>query len=95
MSIDSYVVKKIAHLARIGISDEEAGNYEEELNNILSWVEQLDEANTDNIEPLRSVIQTELPKREDEVTDGSMRESILKNAPVSKYGCFVVPKVVE
>lgn len=95
MSIDSSVVKKIANLARIRITEEEAVSYEKELNSILNWVEQLNEVDTDNVEPLRSVIQNPLPLREDKVTDGGMQEAVLKNAPVSKYGCFVVPKVVE
>ncbi|AIF80826.1 aspartyl-tRNA amidotransferase subunit C [endosymbiont of Acanthamoeba sp. UWC8] len=95
MSIDSSVVKKIAHLARIRITDEEASGYEKELNSILNWVEQLNEAETEGVEPLRSVINAELPRRKDEVTDGGIQEAVLKNSPTSKYGCFVVPKVVE
>lgn len=95
MSIDSSVVKKIAHLARIRITDEEADGYEKELNSILNWVEQLNEVNTEGVEPLRSVISAELPRRADEVTEGDLHEAVLKNAPISKYGCFVVPKVVE
>ncbi|MBA8666625.1 Asp-tRNA(Asn)/Glu-tRNA(Gln) amidotransferase subunit GatC [Holosporaceae bacterium 'Namur'] len=95
MSIDSSVVKKIAHLARIRITDEEASGYEKELNSILNWVEQLNEAETEGVEPLRSVINAELPRRKDEVTEGGIQEAVLKNSPISKYGCFIVPKVVE
>jgi aspartyl-tRNA(Asn)/glutamyl-tRNA(Gln) amidotransferase subunit C len=95
MSIDSSIVRKIARLARIKVTDDEVASYEKELNSILNWMEQLQGVSTEGIEPLQSVIPADLPKRKDEVTDGGIQESILKSAPLSKYGCFTVPKVVE
>ena len=66
-----------------------------ELNNILNWVEQLDEVNTDGVEPLTAVIPNKLRLREDKVTDGNCRDDILANAPVAEHGFFAVPKVIE
>ncbi len=95
MSIDKQTTRKIARLARIRISDEEAERYVEELNNILRWVEQLQAVDTEDVQQMTSVAQMQLPMRKDEVADGGYPELVLKNAPASEYGCFVVPKVVE
>ena len=88
-------VAKVASLARIKMSEEELKQYAEKLSGIIGFVEQLDEVNTDNVEPLASVVDISLSLRQDEVTDGDMAEKILANAPETLEGFFVVPKVVE
>lgn len=95
MSITTQDVTKIARLARIEVTDAEKEPLAKEINSILAWIEQLNEVNTDNVEPLASVSDTALPWREDKVTDGHKRDAVLANAPMSDYGCFVVPKVIE
>jgi len=95
MSLDKNAVAKIARLARIAVTDAEKEHYAREISGILQWVEQLNEVNTDNAPPLASVSNTPLPWRKDVVTDGSQQEAVLKNAPASEHGCFVVPKVIE
>jgi len=95
MSLSLLDVKRIAQLARIEVTDAEKEPLANEINGILSWIAQLNEVNTDNVEPLASVSDTALPWREDKVTDGHKRDDILANAPMSDYGCFVVPKVIE
>jgi aspartyl-tRNA(Asn)/glutamyl-tRNA(Gln) amidotransferase subunit C len=87
--------KRIAKLARIAVTDEEAEKIGPDLSNILGWIEQLAELNTDNVEPLANVANIDLFKRKDEVTDGGIQKDVLANAPESMEGFFVVPKVVE
>ena len=77
------------------MSDEELERLVPELNNILGWVEQLGEVNTDGIEPLATVIDQKLRLREDVVNDGNIREAVLANAPHAQHGFFAVPKVIE
>jgi aspartyl-tRNA(Asn)/glutamyl-tRNA(Gln) amidotransferase subunit C len=95
MSVDLATVRKIAGLARIATSDAEAEALVPELNNILGWIEQLGEVNTDGIEPLAAVIPNHLRLREDKVTDGGIRDAVLANAPQAEHGFFAVPKVIE
>lgn len=95
MSVDIATVRKIASLARIGISDAEAEALVPELNNILGFVEQLGEVNTDGIEPMAAVIANHLRLREDIVNDGDVRDKVLANAPQAEHGFFAVPKVIE
>ncbi|MEM9287102.1 MAG: Asp-tRNA(Asn)/Glu-tRNA(Gln) amidotransferase subunit GatC [Pseudomonadota bacterium] len=95
MSIDAATVKRIAHLARIKLEDNEVPALEAELNTILDWVEQLSTVDTDGVEPLTSVEAMALRQREDGVTDGNYAERILANAPDAQFGFFAVPKVVE
>ena len=95
MSVTNEQVRHIARLARIAMSDEEIERLAPELNNILGWVEQLAEVNTDGIEPLTAVIDQRLRLREDVVTDGDCREDVLANAPDAQHGFFAVPKVIE
>ncbi len=95
MSVDLATVRKIAGLARIATSDAEAEALVPELNNILGWIEQLGEVDTDGIEPLAAVIPNHLRLREDVVTDGGIRDAVLKNAPQAEHGFFAVPKVIE
>jgi len=95
MSVTPDQVRHIANLARIAMSEEELGRLVPELNNILGWVEQLGEVDTDGVEPLTAVIENRLRLRDDEVTDGNCREEILANAPDAQHGFFAVPKVIE
>jgi aspartyl-tRNA(Asn)/glutamyl-tRNA(Gln) amidotransferase subunit C len=95
MSVTNEQVRHIARLARIAMSDEEIERLAPELNNILGWVEQLGEVNTDGVEPLTAVIDQKLRLREDVVTDGDIREDLLANAPDAQHGFFAVPKVIE
>lgn len=95
MSITKKDVEKVCRLARIAATDAEQEVLTGQLNGILKLAAQLDEVNTDGVEPLTSVIDMELPMRDDVVTDGAIPEKILANAPEQTAGFFVVPKVVE
>jgi aspartyl-tRNA(Asn)/glutamyl-tRNA(Gln) amidotransferase subunit C len=95
MSVTNEQVRHIANLARIAMSDEEIERLAPELNNILGWIEQLGEVNTDGVEPLATVIDQKLRLRDDVVTDGDIREDVLANAPDAQHGFFAVPKVIE
>ena len=95
MSVSPEQVRHIAKLARIAMSDEELDRLVPELNNILGWVEQLGEVDTDGIEPLTAVIDQKLRLRDDVVTDGNIRDEVLANAPDAQHGFFAVPKVIE
>ena len=95
MSVDKTTVAKIARLARIHVDETRQEAIADELNGILEWIAELDEVNTDNVEPLASVTGHSLPMREDIVTDGGYVDDVLVNAPESASGFFVVPKVVE
>jgi len=88
-------VLKVARLARIETSEEQAEVLKTPLNNILGWIEQLSEVDTDDVEPMASPTVTEAPLRKDEVNDGDCREKVLANAPEEAQGFFSVPKVVE
>jgi aspartyl-tRNA(Asn)/glutamyl-tRNA(Gln) amidotransferase subunit C len=95
MSVSPEQVRHIAKLARIAMSDEELDRLLPELNNILGWVEQLGEVDTDGVEPLTAVIDQKLRLRDDVVTEGNIRDKILANAPEAQHGFFAVPKVIE
>ncbi|HYW61280.1 MAG TPA: Asp-tRNA(Asn)/Glu-tRNA(Gln) amidotransferase subunit GatC [Xanthobacteraceae bacterium] len=95
MSVDAATVRRIAHLARIAVAEDEVEHLRGELNAILAFVEQLSEVDVEGVEPMTSVIPMEVKKRLDEVTDGGIPDDILKNAPATEDGFFVVPKVVE
>ncbi|MCT6859962.1 Asp-tRNA(Asn)/Glu-tRNA(Gln) amidotransferase subunit GatC [Bartonella apis] len=95
MSVDIKTVKRVARLSRIAVKDDEAERMANELNAILGFVEQLDEVNVDNVEPLTSVIPMTLRTREDVVTDGNKAADIVANAPLSEDNFFLVPKVIE
>ena len=95
MSVTNEQVRHIAKLARIAMSDEEIERLAPELNNILDWVEQLAEVNTEGVEPLTAVIDLKLRLRDDVVNDGNIRDAILANAPEAQHGFFAVPKVIE
>jgi aspartyl-tRNA(Asn)/glutamyl-tRNA(Gln) amidotransferase subunit C len=95
MALDKATVAHIAALARIRISETELDPLADELSDILTWMEQLNEVDTSGVAPMASVAAAELPMREDKLTDGGCREEILANAPRTVRGFFVVPKVVE
>ena len=95
MSVSPEQVRHIAKLARLAMSDEDLDRLLPELNNILGWVEQLGEVNTDGVEPLTAVIDQKLRLRDDVVTEGNIRDEILANAPDAQHGFFAVPKVIE
>ena len=95
MSVDTKQVRHIAKLARIAMSDSEVEAMVPELNNILGWVEQLAEVDTQGVEPLTAVIDQTLRLRADSVSDGDCREAVLANAPAAEHGFFAVPKVIE
>jgi len=95
MQVDEATVRRIARLARIKVTDEEAKALEKELSGILDWVKQLDEVDTRDVEPMTRVVAMTLKKRPDVVTDGGIADDVVANAPAREDHFFVVPKVVE
>ena len=95
MSVDIDIVKRVAKLALIAVTEEEAGRMTGELNAILGFVEQLNEVDVSGVEPMTSVIPIEMKKRQDAVTDGGKADDIVANAPATEDNFFLVPKVVE
>lgn len=95
MAIDNETVKRVAFLSRLKVDDDKLEAAKAEFNKILDWIEELNEVNTDNVEPLISVNDTVLRLRDDEVTAGNCVDDILANAPQQEYDYFAVPKVVE
>ncbi len=95
MAVDEKTVRRIAHLARIAVTDEDVPHLQGEINAILSFVAQLDEVNVEGVEPMTSVTPMAMKKRADIVTDGGIADQIVANAPMSEDGFFMVPKVVE
>jgi aspartyl-tRNA(Asn)/glutamyl-tRNA(Gln) amidotransferase subunit C len=95
MAIDAATVRKVAKLARIAEPEEKLEPLAKELNGILAWIEQLNEVDTDGVEPMASAVAVRLPLRDDVVTEGGDVEKVLSNAPKRTGNFFVVPKVVE
>jgi aspartyl-tRNA(Asn)/glutamyl-tRNA(Gln) amidotransferase subunit C len=95
MAVDAATVRRIAHLARIAVADEEIEHLQAELNAILAFVDQLAEVNVEGVAPMTSVMPMAMKKRADVVTDGGDAQAILKNAPATQDDYFLVPKVVE
>jgi aspartyl-tRNA(Asn)/glutamyl-tRNA(Gln) amidotransferase subunit C len=95
MAIDAATVRKVARLARIAEPEGTLESLARELSGIIDWIEQLNEVDTDGVEPMTTALHTPLPMREDAVTDGGYPERVLANAPKTAGGFFVVPKVVE
>jgi aspartyl-tRNA(Asn)/glutamyl-tRNA(Gln) amidotransferase subunit C len=95
MSVDLATVRRIAHLARIRVSEEEAPFLQNEINSILDFVEELNAVDVEGVEPMTSVLPMAMKKRADAVTDGNIVEKVLANAPAREDGFFVVPKVIE
>ena len=93
--VDIPTVNKIARLSRLDIPEASKQSLPNDLNNILGFVAQLEEVDTSDVKPLASVTGHRLPLRSDEVTDGNIEDLVLKNAPESSSGFFVVPKVIE
>ena len=95
MSVDQKTVRRIAHLARIAVTEEEVPHLQGELNAILAFVEQLGEVNVDGVEPMTSVTPMTMKKRQDGVTDGGYAAKVVQNAPATEDNFFLVPKVIE
>jgi aspartyl-tRNA(Asn)/glutamyl-tRNA(Gln) amidotransferase subunit C len=95
MSVDKETVAKIASLARVRIEESQTEALAGELSNILGWIEQLSELDTEGVEPMTSVVSMELPLRDDVVTDGGYPDRVTANAPEAAHGFYAVPKVVE
>jgi aspartyl-tRNA(Asn)/glutamyl-tRNA(Gln) amidotransferase subunit C len=95
MSVDADTVRRVAHLARIAVAEDEVESLKGELNAILAFVEQLREVKVDGVEPMTSVTPMTLKMRKDDVTDGGIADDIIANAPAHEHHFFLVPKVVE
>jgi aspartyl-tRNA(Asn)/glutamyl-tRNA(Gln) amidotransferase subunit C len=95
MSVDATNVRRIAHLARIAVSEDEVPHLQGELNAMLAFVEQLSEVNVEGVEPMTSVTPMQMKKRQDVVNDGGIADDIVANAPATEGHFFLVPKVVE
>ena len=95
MTIDLDTARRVAHLARIRVGEDELPGLAEDFNRILGFVEQLNEVDVDGVEPMTSVTPMRLTRRTDEVTAGGMADTILRTAPDAREGFFAVPKVVE
>jgi aspartyl-tRNA(Asn)/glutamyl-tRNA(Gln) amidotransferase subunit C len=95
MSVDAATVRRVAHLARIAVAENEVEGLRGELNAILAFVEQLGEVDVEGVEPMTSVTPMTMKMREDRVTDGAIADDIIANAPAHEHHFFVVPKVVE
>jgi aspartyl-tRNA(Asn)/glutamyl-tRNA(Gln) amidotransferase subunit C len=95
MAIDAATVRKVARLARIAEPEDRLEPLAKELSGILNWIEQLNEVDTDGVEPMTTSVETTLPMRDDVVTEGGDPAKVLANAPKAHKGFFVVPKVVE
>jgi aspartyl-tRNA(Asn)/glutamyl-tRNA(Gln) amidotransferase subunit C len=95
MSVDADTVRRIAHLARIAVPENEVAHLQGELNAMLAFVEQLQEVNVEGVEPMTSVTPMAMKKRHDVVTAGDDAEAVLQNAPQSEDNFYLVPKVVE
>ena len=95
MAVDKDTVAQIAKLARIKVDDAQQEALTKELSNILGWIDELGELDTEGVQPMTSVVEVQHSLRKDAVEDGDRQDDILKNAPESKQGYFVVPRVVE
>ena len=95
MSVDADTVRRIAHMARIAVTEAEVPHLQGELNAMLAFVEQLSEVDVEGVEPMTSVMPMEMKKRQDVVTDGGIADDVVANAPATENHFFLVPKVVE
>ena len=95
MSIDKDKIKHVSKLARISVDEKKIDGLTKDLSSIFKFIEQLNELDTDNVEPLSSILNDPLRSRKDEINDGKIREKILENAPQKNEEFFVVPKVIE
>ena len=95
MSLDKEKIKHVAKLARISVNEAKLESLTKDLNSIFKFIEQLNELDTNKVEPLTSILNLSLRSRKDEIKDGKIREKILKNSPNKNGEFFVVPKVIE
>ena len=95
MTVDADTVRRVAHLARIAVAEDEVAGLQSELNAILAFIEQLGEVRVDGVEPMTSVTPMDMRMRQDKVNDGGMADAIVKNAPATEDHYFLVPKVME
>ena len=95
MSIDKDKIKHVSKLARISVDEKKIDGLTKDLSSIFKFIEQLNELNTDKVEPLSSILNEPLRSRKDEINDGKIRDKILKNSPNKNEEFFVVPKVIE
>ena len=95
MAVDAATTRRIAHLARIAVKDEEVAHLQGEINAVLAFVEQLSEGNVEGVEPMTSVTPMVMKKRADVVNDGGIADAIVANAPATEDHFFLVPKVIE
>jgi aspartyl-tRNA(Asn)/glutamyl-tRNA(Gln) amidotransferase subunit C len=95
MAIDAATVRKVARLARVSVAEARLEPLAQELDGIMTWIEQLAEVDVEGVEPMASAVELKLPMREDVVTEGGEPARVLANAPLARDNFFVVPKVVE
>jgi aspartyl-tRNA(Asn)/glutamyl-tRNA(Gln) amidotransferase subunit C len=95
MSVDADTVRRVAHLARIAVADDEVEHLRGELNAMLAFVEQLSEVDVAGVEPMTSLMPMAMKMRRDEITDGGIADAVMANAPAREDHFFLVPKVVE
>ena len=95
MSIDKDKIKHVSKLARISVDEKKIDGLTKDLSSIFKFIEQLNELNTDKVEPLSSILNEPMRSRKDEINDGKIREKILGNSPQKNEEFFVVPKVIE
>lgn len=95
MSVDQATVRRIAHLSRIAVREEDVPHLQGELNSILAFVEELNAVDVTGVEPMTSVVPMAMQKRADVVTDGEIADRIVANAPASEDNFFLVPKIIE
>lgn len=95
MAVDADTVRRVAHLARIAVAEDEVAGLQGELNAILAFVEQLGEVDVAGVEPMTSVTPMKMRQRPDKVDDGDIADDIVENAPATEDHFFLVPKVVE
>ena len=95
MAVDSETVRRVAHLARMAVTEDEIEGLRRELNAMLAFVEQLADIDVIGVEPMTSVTPMALKMRNDEVNDGNIADAVIANAPEREDHFFVVPKVVE
>ena len=95
MSLDKSTLERVAYLARIKLNNSEVDKMTEELNNIMKWIEELNEVDITDVQPMTGVSNMTLREREDKVTDGGYQDKIVSNAPEKIDNSFTVPKVIE
>ncbi len=95
MSLDKATVRRIAQLARLRVDEERLAPLAQELNNILGWIEQLNEVDTADVAPMTSVVEMTVARRRDQISDGALADQVTANGPETEGAFFVVPKVVE